>query len=229
MKRLCFLAVAATLAISAPAWADDPPGIPTSPFALGNDLPRLRDAMSSSSPFSNGLGQLLNAWSQQGIFASELADQIPWLQGMDADEIAQRTRWMDYQINNRIIPGYLHGTREDPQRLDPNRQDRVRNRNHEVNGQHRAGRDHDSRQIDRGLSDRGNGHNGTKNNGPGKHSAQLGGNHAPDSHAPNNGAPQSHSPNFKGNSPSHVPPPSHVAPSSHAPPPAQSGGGRGKR
>jgi len=220
MKRLCFLAVAATLAISATGWADDPPAIST-PFALGNDLPRLRDAMSSSSPFSNGLGQLLNAWSQQGIFGSELADQIPWLQSMGADEIDQRTRWMDYQINNRIIPGYLHANRQAPQRVDLNRQDRVRNRNHEDNGHHH-GATTTRVQIDRGQSDRGHGHNTTKNN------------------APNNGAPQSHSPNSKGSASSHVPPPSHVAPPSHTPPPSHApapvhtpppsgGGGRGKK
>ena len=217
MKRLCFLAVAATLAISLGARADDPPAIST-PFALGNDLPRLRDAMSTSSPFSNGLGQLLNAWSQQGIFGSELADQIPWLQSMNADEIDQRTRWMDYQINNRIIPGYLHANRQDPQRVDLNRQDRVRNRNHEDNGRHH-GATTTRVQIDRGQSDRGHGHNTTKNN------------------APNNGAPQSHSPNSKGNSSSHVPPPApqHVSPPPpvHTPVPAHtpaaSGGGRGKK
>src|SRR5262245_24968394 len=107
MKRLSFLAVAVALGISAAAWAEDPP----SPFSLGANLPLGNlGGTSASSPFSNGLGQIVSGWTQQGIRGPELADRIHWLQTMRTDEIAQRTRWMDQNrwggdnwFNNRDI------------------------------------------------------------------------------------------------------------------------------
>ena len=94
MKRLCFLTVAAVFGISAVAWADDLPAFPRAPLASGANLPQLKDGlpgMPSSSPFSNGLGQIVSGWTQQGIHGPELADRIHWLQSMRADEIAEST------------------------------------------------------------------------------------------------------------------------------------------
>jgi hypothetical protein len=98
MKRFCFLAIAVALGITAAAQADDPPAIPRAPLASGANLGQLSNLglpTTGGSPFSNGLGQIVSGWTQQGIHGQELADRVHWLQSMRADEIAQRTRWMD--------------------------------------------------------------------------------------------------------------------------------------
>ncbi len=45
-----------------------------------------------NSPFTSGLGQMVNGWGSQG---QDSAPQIPWLQRMRTDEMATRTRWME--------------------------------------------------------------------------------------------------------------------------------------
>src|SRR5207247_9104063 len=71
--------------------------------ARGNlgQLNILGSPTTGGSPFSNGLGQIVSGWTQQGIHGQELADRIHWLQSMRADEIAQRTRWMDQRRFDR--------------------------------------------------------------------------------------------------------------------------------
>src|SRR5947209_15100558 len=96
MKR--FLAVAVALGICSAARGDDPPAIPRAPLASGANLSQLSNPglpTTGGSPFSNGLGQIVSGWTQQGIHGQELADRVHWLQSMHADEIAQRTRWLD--------------------------------------------------------------------------------------------------------------------------------------
>src|SRR2546421_3961 len=56
---------------------------------------RLGPTSTSSSPFTNGLGQAASGWTQQGTQGPELSDRVHWLQSMRPDEVANRTRWME--------------------------------------------------------------------------------------------------------------------------------------
>jgi hypothetical protein len=131
MKRFCFLAIAMALGITAAAQADDPPAIPRAPLASGANLGQLSNLglpTTGGSPFSNGLGQIVSGWTQQGIHGQELADRVHWLQSMRADEIAQRTRWLDQrrfdQSNGfRDIREDRREIREDERRLARDRED----------------------------------------------------------------------------------------------------------
>src|SRR6266852_8934346 len=126
------LAIAVALGICSAARGDDPPAIPRAPLGSGANLGQLSNlglpATTTSSPFSNGLGQIVSGWTQQGIHGQELADRIHWLQSMRADEIAQRTRWMDqrrFDRNNRFSD-FREDRREirnDERRLTRDRED----------------------------------------------------------------------------------------------------------
>src|SRR5262245_2044098 len=99
MKKLCFVGVALFLGVGGGVRAQDTPWILRSPLGsgatLGQFLENFCASGTGSSPFSNGLGQIVSGWTQQGIQGQDLAERIHWLQGMRADEMAERTRWLD--------------------------------------------------------------------------------------------------------------------------------------
>ncbi|HMF15189.1 MAG TPA: hypothetical protein VKE94_22900, partial [Gemmataceae bacterium] len=97
MNKLRSLAVVAVLCTPGLMVADDglpiPRGSLGSGASLGQSLGDLGIPGSvGSSPFSNGLGQIVSGWARQGIHGPELAERIHWLQSMRSDEIAERTR-----------------------------------------------------------------------------------------------------------------------------------------
>src|SRR5260370_22952138 len=51
--------------------------------------------VSGTWPFSNCMGKVVSGWAQQVVQGQQLADRVHWLQSMRADEMSQRTRWMD--------------------------------------------------------------------------------------------------------------------------------------
>src|SRR5262249_52029666 len=101
MKRLFFLpALAVAIGLSASAQAQDVSSFARGALGSGAGFGQTLGDMAVSrtfgdSPFTQGLGQMVSGWTQQGIQGTDLADRIHWLQGMRADEMAQRTRWLD--------------------------------------------------------------------------------------------------------------------------------------
>ena len=182
MKTLRLFAVVAAFSISGIAQAQDvnllPRGSLGSEANIGQAIGNLgSSALSGGSPFSNGLGQIVSGWTQQGIRGTDLADRIQWLQAMRADEIAERTRRLDADrlSRDRDIREDRREIREDERRLardredlrrdfrdrddrfrDRDRDDRVRDRDRDDRGRDRddRARDRDDRGRDRDRDDR---------------------------------------------------------------------------
>src|SRR6516165_8173220 len=132
MKKLCFLGVALLLGVGGAVRAQEAPSILGGPLGSGANFGQFLENVgafgTSSSPFSNGLGQIVSGWTQQGIQGQDLADRIHWLQSMRADEMAERTRWLDQRRFSgddrfRDIREDRRQIREDERRLSRDRED----------------------------------------------------------------------------------------------------------
>src|SRR5262249_47998493 len=132
MKKLCFLGVAVFLGVGGTVQSQDAPSILRSSLGSGANFGQFLDNLgafgTSGSPFSNGLGQIVTGWTQQGIQGQDLADRIHWLQSMRADEMAERTRWLDQRRFSgddrfRDIREDRRQIREDERRLARDRED----------------------------------------------------------------------------------------------------------
>jgi hypothetical protein len=92
MKSLRFLlAVAALFVICEIVRGQDTGSSLRGALGSGSNLGQVLPT-TGNSPFTSGLGQMLNGWGSQG---QDTSAQIPWLQNMRGDEMAARTRWMD--------------------------------------------------------------------------------------------------------------------------------------
>src|SRR6266852_5600083 len=101
MKKLYSLATAMVFVIGGAVRSQEGSSVQRGSLGSGANLGQLLTEAPNNSPFTNGLGQTVRNWTQQGIHGQELADRIHWLQSMRADEIAQRTRWMDQRRFDR--------------------------------------------------------------------------------------------------------------------------------
>ena len=123
------LTATAALVFGGTLWAQNSPLAPGGALGSGAaNLGSLLGNLSSPSaggtaPFSQGLGQVVSGWAQQGIHGQDLSQRIHWLQEMRSDEMAERMRRFDQNDRWRDIREDRREIRNDEQRLARDRQD----------------------------------------------------------------------------------------------------------
>jgi hypothetical protein len=147
MKKFYIFTVAVMIAGRGAIRAQEASSIPRGALGSGANIGQLLGDRGitrtpSNSPFTNGLGQQVKGWTQQGIHGPESADRIHWLQSTHAEQNPERTRGMEQR-------------RFDP---DRNRDDRFRDRDDRFREHDREtglrDRDRDDRFHDRNRDER---------------------------------------------------------------------------
>jgi hypothetical protein len=103
MKRF-LMAVMVFFAMGGKVRGDDGPPVARGALGSGASLGHLLPAFGKPSvaaeapeaPLTRGLGQVVSAWTHEGIHGEELAERIHWLQPLRADDMS-RPSWSERQ------------------------------------------------------------------------------------------------------------------------------------
>jgi hypothetical protein len=174
MKKLYYLATAMVFVIGGAVRSQDGSLVPRGSLGSGANLGQLLSEAPSNSPLTNGLGQTVRNWTQQGIHGQELADRIHWLQSMRDEERAERLRQFekrrsarddsfrrDLREDRQELRDDQRRLRDDQRRLDRDRPDlrNDRSRDRDIREDRRESRNderrvrEDERRVDRDRQD----------------------------------------------------------------------------